>query len=105
LAPAHSSCELASTPFERADDAWQFEGPLVPCRTECPHPEGRYSSQLSALVVPRFDPPRELPTGSTVDASFEATGDLSAWPLSLRGISLCELAITLTRFRSELRRR
>lgn len=61
--------------------------------------------QLLALVVPRFGPPRELPTGSTADASFEATGDLSTWPLSLRGISLCELAITLTGFRSELRRR
>src|SRR6185312_7390099 len=53
-----------------------------------PHSERRYSSQLSALVVTRFGPLRELPTGSTADASFEATGDLSTWPLSLRGISL-----------------
>ncbi|EFV93996.1 hypothetical protein HMPREF0551_2111 [Lautropia mirabilis ATCC 51599] len=55
----------------------------------------RYSSQhiaSSSLATP----PPGLPAGSAADASFEATGELSTWPLPLRGSRLGELAQTLT---------
>jgi len=47
----------------------------------------RYSSQhiaLSSLAIP----PPGLPTGSKADTSFEATGELSTWPLPFGDLAL-----------------
>lgn len=47
----------------------------------------RYPSQhiaLSSLAIP----PLGLPTGSKADASFEATGELSTWPLPFGDLAL-----------------
>lgn len=39
---------------------------------------------LSSLAIP----PLGLPTGSKADASFEATGELSTWPLPFGDLAL-----------------
>ena len=79
---------IVATHVHRSRHSLLVARPRTACQLVFHHiTGGTYLSQHIALSSLAILPPG-LPTGSKADASFEVTGELSAWPLPFGDLAL-----------------